>query len=77
MTSLATKYNWVLVDKEGTIIHNGIKLKARNGKEYELTGGRPPMHDASTGHVWVKLIGAKEGAREFYPNVFDLKWEIV
>jgi hypothetical protein len=68
-------YNWLLVDKAGMAVPNGARLKTRDGEEYELTGGRPPMHEASTGRVWVK--SAKEGAREFYPNVFDLKWEIV
>jgi len=68
-------YNWLLVDRDGVAVPNGTRLKTRDGEEYELTGGRPPQHEGSTGRVWVK--GSGSSSQEFFPSVFDLKWEEV
>jgi len=68
-------YNWLLVDKAGMAVPKGTRLKTQDGEEYELTGGRPPQHEASTGRVWV--VDLDMNAREFFPTVFDLKWEEV
>lgn len=43
-------------------------------ESFELVGGRPPQHPASTGRVWVKV--AKDAVTiEFFPSVIGLKWE--
>ena len=79
MTSIATKYNWLLVDKDGVAVPKGAIIRTRRGEDYELTGGRPPHHEGSTGRVWVKPVGEPEttSTQEFFPTVFDLKWETV
>ena len=66
-----THDNWKLVDKDGNIVHHGYKGTTHRGEEYVITGGRPPLHLGSTGRVWV------EGGGEYFPTVFDLKWEEV
>lgn len=65
-----THDNWKLVDKDGNIVHRGYKGTTHRGEEYVITGGRPPAHLGSTGRVWV------EGGGEFFPTVFDFKWEM-
>lgn len=79
MTTMATKYNWLLVDKDGIAVPKGAIIQTRRGENYELAGGQPPHHEGSTGRVYVKEVGAAEDdwGREFYPTVFDLKWERV
>jgi hypothetical protein len=45
-------------------------------ESFELVGGRPPQHPASTGRVWVKV--AKDAVTiEFFPSVIGLKWEAI
>jgi len=65
-----THENWKLVDKDGNAVYRGYKATSHRGDEYIITGGRPPAHLGSTGRVWV------EGGGEFFPTVFDFKWEM-
>jgi hypothetical protein len=70
------------------IIHDDYKLMRTDGnpakighiyitnrlESFELVGGRPPQHAASTGRVWVKV--AKDAVTlEFFPSVIGLRWE--
>jgi hypothetical protein len=63
--------NWKLVSKDGKPVNRGDKAISHRNEEYIITGGRPPLHMGSTGRVWV------EGGGEYFPTVFDLKWEEV
>ena len=50
----------------------GDVVTSFNGVSYLLAGGTPPLHENSSGRVWVK---ARSLETTFYPSVFDLKWE--
>lgn len=63
--------NWKLVNRHGMAVARGDRATSHRGEEYTITGGRPPVHQGSTGRVWV------EGGGEFFPTVFDLKWEVI
>lgn len=63
--------NWVLVRAESkTPVFAGESLHSFRGRSdgHVLTGGRPPVHAASTGRVYVEPGG------EFFPSVFGLQW---
>ena len=48
------------------------------GVEYTITGGRPPLHDGSSGRIWYRRDhsnGSEHG--EFFPHVFGLEWRPV
>lgn len=57
----------------GANVEKGDPVKDRDNATWTITGGRSPHSPASTGRVWVTSVGG--GDREFYPGVFDLKWE--
>ncbi len=64
---------WRLVRQEdGQPVQLGERLATRTAREFKdgatLTGGRPPLHAASTGRVWV------DGCGEYFPSVFGLQW---
>jgi hypothetical protein len=70
------------------IIHDDYKLVRADGEpakighiyitnrleSFELVGGRPPQHAASTGRVWVK-VATDALTLEFVPSVIGLRWE--
>lgn len=63
-----------LVRADGTPATIGDIFITNRLESYELTGGRPPQHPASTGRVWVRA--AKDAPTiEFFPSVIGLKWE--
>lgn len=68
-----------LVRADGTPAKIGDIYITNRLESYELTGGRPPQHPASTGRVYVReayVREAKDGfTREFFPSVIGLKWE--
>ena len=67
----ATVTEWVLKDKNNN--RAVIGKKYNSGEElYELTGGRQPQQEGSTGRVWVK---DQHGINhEFFPGVIGLRW---
>ena len=71
---MITYNNQKLVRKDGTPAQIGDIYLTSRSESYELTGGRPPQHAASTGRVWVRE--AKNApTREFFPSVIGLRWE--
>ena len=59
------KDGWLLVlEKTGQAIRAGDKVG-----DYHVMGGRPPLHPASTGRIWVG-----ENSVEYFPHVAGLKW---
>lgn len=60
---------WVLVDKDGNEVTLPAKRKTFRGEEHTITSGSPPHKPGSTGRVYV------EGGGQYFPNVFDLRWE--
>jgi len=60
--------SWQLQTLEGRAVQAGEQLKSFRGEVMTITGGRPPLHQGSTGRVWT------EDGREYFPGVFDLKW---
>jgi hypothetical protein len=64
----AAGITWNLVDKDGKPVGKPHTANDFRGKQHLITGGYPPRHPGSTGHVWT-------GDRhEYYPSVFNLKW---
>lgn len=66
---------WRLVRQEdGSPVQVGELLTTQTAREFKngvrLKGGRPPMHAASTGRVWV----GEEGTFGYFPSVFGLQW---
>jgi hypothetical protein len=60
---------WSLVDeKTGAPIVSGTKAKDFRGDTAVITGGLPPQHSGSSGHVYTK------SNMRYYPGVFDMKW---
>jgi hypothetical protein len=63
-----------LVRADGTPATIGDFYITNRLESFELTGGRPPQHPASTGRVWVREVNGGFN-REFFPSVIGLKWE--
>lgn len=59
--------NWILKDKADQPVVSGQTVTSLRGDKVIVTGGRPPLTEASTGRVIV-------AGGEYYPSVFDLKW---
>jgi hypothetical protein len=55
-------------EHNGTPVFLGDNIEARRGSAV-CTGGRAPHKPGSSGKVWT------EDGGEFFPHVFDLKWE--
>jgi hypothetical protein len=64
-------YCWKLVDEEGHTALRNEEVNDFRGDPWQLTGGRPPVHEGSTGRVYARK---GETSGEFFPNVFNLKW---
>ena len=64
--------DWVLQHKDGRPMAVGCKVVSFRGEEFELAGGAPPKHEASTGRVYIKSIFG--GQLELFPSVYDLVW---
>lgn len=52
----------------------GNVYKSFRGEEYILKGGRPPLHDGSTGRVWVVSNNEEKFTSEYFPSVFGMEW---
>ena len=70
-----------LVNALGVVVKPGDRLTSSNkGDIYAVIDpvGRPPQHEGSTGRIYVVEDGVEyDGihSREFFPGVFDCKWE--
>lgn len=56
-------------DADGSPVMRNVWMKSSRGEEYQITGGRAPHKEGSTGRVFCGLN------REFFPSVFDCHWE--
>lgn len=64
-----THNGWRLVDAQGYPVMQGSVRPDFRGDCAIITGGLCPHKDGSTGYVYT------QAGREFYPSVYDLKWE--
>jgi hypothetical protein len=66
---------WKLMKGDEVVQMDSVH-KSFRGKEYKVLGGCPPVHDGSTGRVYVQddddVFGPSSA--EYYPGVFDMKW---
>lgn len=69
----------IIGSKPTTPVAVGAIRKSFRGEMFEITGGKPPQHEGSTGHVYARRVGAPsdEGARQFYAGVLDLEWKML
>lgn len=58
----------LISDKDGHVIEVGEQLVDFRGETWTVTGWREPLHDGSTGRIYVEQAGSH---REFFPGVFD------
>ena len=67
---------WTLVYKEtNQPVKCGDVVTSFRGDNYTVMPGLgvPPLHNSSTGKIWVRLRDNKYTS-EHYPSVFDCKW---
>lgn len=64
--------HWRLLHDSGYPITKGMMIMKHDGVIVSIHGGRPPHKPSSTGRVWIN-----EQSQEYFPNVFDMKWERV
>jgi len=57
----------------GASVHKNEAVKCFRGEDYIITGGASPHKPSSTGKVWV--TDTEGNSHEYYPAVFDMKWE--
>lgn len=70
------KNGYILVDLLGREIEAGHEVFNFRGERCIVVDGTPPTNAASTGRVLVSVgDGSTDG--EYYPSVFDLKWELI
>jgi hypothetical protein len=43
-------------------------------KQFKLSGGTPPHKPSSTGRVYGAWVSNPDFSREYFPQVFDLRW---
>jgi hypothetical protein len=56
------------------LIKTGDKRLDFRGTEVTVIGGRPPQHEASSGHIQIQYGTEDPHGREAYPSVVDAKW---
>ncbi len=62
--------HWRLLHASGYPVTKGLCVLRHDGSLATITGGRPPHKPSSTGRVWIEEV-----SQEYFPNVFDMKWE--
>jgi len=65
---------WALYDKAGNPVGINARVKSFRGESAVVIGGKAPHKEGSEGKVWVDW---EPGDGEYYPSVFDLRWERV
>jgi len=71
-TDWEEKDNTLVFEKNMKPVCMGQKVRSRG--TYVVTGGRAPHKPSSSGRVYVKEVGKSGWGREFFPNVFNMKW---
>lgn len=67
-------YELAEIETDQPVKTGGTVISFR-GEAATLKGGTAPLHEASTGRVYVEWIdGSIRGGQELYPSVFGLKW---
>jgi hypothetical protein len=62
-----------LTDAQGLPVLADTQIYDSGGLGWVIEGGTAPHKPGSTGKVIAKHLGL---VREFYPGVFDLRWEV-
>lgn len=60
-----------LINQQGQVINEGDRVKCFRGEDHTVKGFTPPLHWTSTGRVCVETSDGF--ARDYFPQVFDLK----
>lgn len=68
----AGKVRTLVYAQDGAPVCTGDLLVS--SENYIVTGGSAPHKPGSTGRVYVTSVG-HPGAHEFFPGVFNLRWE--
>ena len=69
------KQGWKLIHSEtGEDVFEKELVRGRDNEAWVVEGGTPPHKPSSTGRVWVRDLDIPEWNREFFPQVFDMKW---
>lgn len=69
------KKGWKLVHSEtGEAVVEKELVRGRDNDSWVVEGGTPPHKPSSTGRVWVRASDDTTWNREFFPQVFDMKW---
>ena len=61
--------------KKKNIKEVGTLVTTKGGESWIVEGGVPPHKPSSTGRVWVSLLSNPKHNRDFFPTVFNLKWQ--
>lgn len=69
------KQGWNLIHKEtGEAVQAKELVRGRHNEAWVVEGGTPPHKPSSTGRVWVRALDDTTWNREFFPQVFNMKW---
>ena len=69
------KQGWNLIHKEtGEAVQAKELVRGRHNEAWVVEGGTRPHKPSSTGRVWVRALDDTTWNREFFPQVFDMKW---
>ena len=70
-----SKKGCVLLNKNDERVVAKELIKTKDGVAWVIEGGTPPHKPSSTGRVWVSLLSNPNHNRDFFPTVFNLKWQ--
>jgi len=69
------KKGWILVNANNERVVEKELVTTKGGESWIVEGGVPPHKPSSTGRVWVSLLNNPKHNRDFFPTVFNLKWQ--
>ena len=70
-----SKKGWILVNANNERVVEKELVTTKSGERWIVEGGVPPHKPSSTGRVWVSLLSNPKHNRDFFPTVFNLKWQ--
>tara|TARA_R110001632_G_scaffold26343_1_gene71274 strand:- start:1654 stop:1884 length:231 start_codon:yes stop_codon:yes gene_type:complete len=70
-----SKKGWILVNANNERVVEKELVTTKDGENWIVEGGVPPHKPSSTGRVWVSLLSNPKHNRDFFPTVFNLKWQ--
>ena len=70
-----SKKGWILVNANNERVVEKELVTTKDGENWIVEGGVPPHKPSSTGRVWVSLLSNPNHNRDFFPTVFNLKWQ--